>query len=209
MSITLFGHPGSTCTRKVLFTLHEKAAPFTFEVVELTRGEHKAPAHLARQPFGVVPAIEHDGFAMYESRAIIRYFDAALPGPTLTPADLHARATMDQWISVESSYFSPPAMKAILNIWYSGMKGASPDPAVIAEGKAGAARALDVLERALTGKEYLVGAFSLAEVCFAPYLQYLFDMGIADIVAERPAVNAWWGRVAARPAWQKAIGKGA
>lgn len=205
----VFGHPASTCTRKVLCTLAEKAAPFEFVVVDITKGEQRSPEHLARQPFGVVPALDDDGFALYESRAIVRYLDATLPGVSLTPADAKARALMEQWISVEHSYFSPHAMKAVLNIWYSSMQGKEPDGEVVAKGLADSTRALDVLEKNLAGKDYLVGAFSLADITYAPYLQYLEDMRIDAIVTERPNVLAWWKRVSARPAWQKAIGKGA
>ncbi len=205
----VFGHPASTCTRKVLCTLAEKGAPFEFVTVDITKGEQRSPEHLARQPFGVVPALDDDGFALYESRAIVRYLDATLPGVSLTPADAKARALMEQWISVEHSYFSPHAMKAVLNIWYASMQGKEPDGEVIAKGLADSTRALDVLEKNLAGKDYLVGAFSLADTSYAPYLQYLEDMRIDAIVTERPNVLAWWKRVSARPAWQKAIGKGA
>ena len=205
----VFGHPASTCTRKVLCTLAEKGASFEFVKVDITKGEQRSPEHLARQPFGVVPALDDDGFALYESRAIVRYLDATLPGVSLTPADAKARALMEQWISVEHSYFSPHAMKAVLNIWYASMQGKEPDGDVVAKGLADSTRALDVLERNLAGKDYLVGAFSLADISYAPYLQYLEDMRINAIVTERPNVLAWWKRVSARPAWQKAIGKGA
>lgn len=205
----VFGHPASTCTRKVLCTLAEKGASFEFVVVDITKGEQKSAEHLARQPFGVVPAIDDDGFALYESRAIVRYLDATLPGTSLTPADAKHRALMEQWISVEHSYFSPHAMKSVLNIWYASMAGKQPDADVVAKGLADATRALDVLEQALVGKEYLAGTFSLADIVYAPYLQYLQDMGINAIVTERPNVLAWWQRVSARPSWQKAIGKGA
>ncbi|MBL8683935.1 MAG: glutathione S-transferase N-terminal domain-containing protein [Myxococcales bacterium] len=204
----LFGHPASTCTRKVLFTLAEKGIAHEFNIVDITKGEQKQPAHLARQPFGVVPAIEDGDFKMYESRAIIRYLDAKHGGASLTPTGLQDRARMDQWISVEQSYFSPTAMKAVMEIWYSSMQGREADKSVIQAGLEGTKRSLDVLDAALAGNEYLVGAFSLADVCFAPYLQYLQDMGIDGNVKERANVSAWWSRVSGRSAWQKAIGKG-
>ncbi len=204
----LFGHPASTCTRKVLFVLNEKQAQFDYVIVDITKGEQKSLEHLERHPFGVVPALNDDGFGLYESRAIIRYLDAKLAGASLTPNDLKARAEMEQWMSVEQSYFSPPAMKAIMNIWYASMAGNQPDPEVVAAGVAGAAKALDVVEKSLGDRHYLVGEFSLADVCYAPYLQYLQDMGLGAVISDRPKVAAWWNRIQGRPAWQKAIGKG-
>ena len=207
--LKVYGFPGSTCTRKVLCTLHEKGAAFEFVNVDITKGEQKSAEHLARQPFGVVPAIDHDGFKLYESRAIYRYLDAVLPGASLTPADPKQRALMEQWISVEAAYFSPQAMKAVLNIWYASMKGEQPDQQVIDAGLAGTTTALDTLDKALAGKEYLAGSFSLADITYAPYLQYMHQMKIASGVSDRPNVAAWWARVSARPSWQKAISQGA
>lgn len=201
----VYGHPASTCTRKVICALTEKGVDYEFVLVDIMKGESKSPEHLARQPFGVVPVLEDDGFVLYESRAILRYLNAKLGG--LAPTDAKDLGVMEQWISVEQSYFSPPAMKAILEIFFSPMKGTTPDPKVVEEGKAGAAKALDVLERALAGKQWLAGSFSIAEITYAPYLQYLFDTGLGDIVKERPNVAAWWSRISERPSWQKAIGK--
>jgi glutathione S-transferase len=201
----VYGHPASTCTRKVVCALAEKGVDYEFVLVDIMKGESKSPEHLARQPFGVVPVLEDDGFVLYESRAILRYLNAKLGG--LAPTDAKDLGVMEQWISVEQSYFSPPAMKAILEIFFSPMKGTTPDPEVIAKGKADAAKALDVLERALVGKEWIAGSFSIAEITYAPYFQYLFDTGCGDIVKERPNVAAWWNRISERPSWQKAIGK--
>ncbi|HMY21969.1 MAG TPA: glutathione S-transferase N-terminal domain-containing protein [Polyangium sp.] len=205
----VYGHPASTCTRKVLCLLAEKGVSAEFVMVDIMKGAQKSEEHLARHPFGVVPAFEDDdGFVLYESRAILRYLDAKLEGASLSPKDLKDRARMEQWISVEQSYFSPPAMKAILEVFFAPMKGTTPDPDVIAKGKAEAAKALDVLERALVGKDYLVGEFSLADIAYAPYLQYLFDTKAGDIIAERPNVSAWATRVLERASWRKALGKG-
>lgn len=201
----VYGHPASTCTRKVLCALAEKGVNYEFVLVDIMKGEQKSPEHLARQPFGVVPVLEDEGFVLYESRAILRYLNAKLGG--LAPTDAKDLGIMEQWISVEQSYFSPPAMKAILEIFFSPMKGTTPDQDVVKKGKEDAAKALDVLERALVGKEFLAGSFSIAEITYAPYFQYLFDTGLGDIVKERPNVAAWWGRISERPSWQKAIGK--
>ena len=108
----VFGHPISTCTRKVLMTLAETGQQAELEVVDLFKGEHKQPAHLAHQPFGQVPALQDGDFALYESRAICRYLNEKVNGP-LIPRDLKDRARMEQWISVETSNFTGPVMKFI------------------------------------------------------------------------------------------------
>src|SRR6185295_13510330 len=87
----IYGHPMSTCTRKVLMTLAETNTPYELQVVEFATGEHKKPPHLARQPFGQVPALQDGDFELYESRAMCRYINDKASG-SLVPRDLRDRA---------------------------------------------------------------------------------------------------------------------
>jgi glutathione S-transferase len=145
--IKLYGHPLSTCTRKVLCTLHETNTPFEFVVVDLMTGEHKQPAHVARQPFGQVPAIDDDGFALFESRAICRYLNDVGHGE-LVPTTVTGRAVMDQWQSVEYCDFTPAAMKLIYNYVFYPMQGKATDEQMIADGNAGVGKAVAILDPA-------------------------------------------------------------
>ena len=204
----LYGNPGSTCTRKVLCTLAEKGVKAEFVLVDLGKGEHKQPAHLAHQPFGQVPALEDNGFKLYESRAICRYIDETAPGPKLTPSDAKAHALMEQWISVETSNFTPFAMKIIYQKLFNPMRGLPIDEKVLAEGKAGLDKALPIMDKQLAATAFFVGdSFTLADVMFMPYVQYLFDCGGADQIVQSERVHAWWKKVSDRPSWKTATGK--
>jgi|GEM_PF-231863 len=203
----VFGHPMSTCTRKVLCTLAEKGADFEFVMVDIMKGDHKQPEHMARQPFGVVPALEDDGFTMFESRAIIRYLDAKLPGATLTPADLKARGEMEQWISVEHSYFTPQAMAVIYETLFNPMFGKPSDDEKLAKGREGVHKVNAILDKHLASRDFLAGSFSLADICYAPYIEYLFAGKQGDLITDHKNVASWWGRVSERASWRKATGK--
>ena len=68
--------------------------------------------------------------------------------------------------------------------------------AAIAEAKGEIEKHLAILDRQLAGKSYLVAEqFSLAEVCYIPFLDFLPLMEIAP----QSAVAAWSGRLLARP----------
>src|SRR6202035_4063377 len=86
--------PGSPFGRAVLTTLEEKGASWRLSPV--APGTFRSPEHLARHPFGRVPVLEHNGFSLYETQAILRYLDRVLPAPALTPADPKRIARMDQ-----------------------------------------------------------------------------------------------------------------
>lgn len=202
--IKLFGNPGSTCTRKVLTVLAETQMPYELTVVELAKGEHKQPAHVARQPFGQVPAIDDDGFELYESRAICRYLSAKA-NSTLTPSSLQERALMDQWLSVEQSNFSPHAMKSV----YHYLLKRPQEPAVLEQAGKLVELAYEVLSRRLAAAEYLVGSqFTLADIGFMPYIEYMQFTPAKVLLEKYPHVLAWWQRVSERPSWRKAAGRG-
>lgn len=204
----VYGHPASTCYRKVATTLAEKGHEAEFQLVDLMKGEQKKPEFMALQPFGVVPVLDDNGFILYESRAIIRYLDQTLPGPSLTPSDAKARGVMEQFISIEHSYFAPGAAKVFMQALFMPMMGKEPDQAIIEQGKGDASRALDVLARHLEKHEYLAPTgFSLADICYLPYVEYLHASKAGDLISSRPSVAAWWERISSRPSWKKVAGR--
>jgi glutathione S-transferase len=201
--VKVYGNPFSTCTRKVLVTLVETKTPYETFVVDFTKGEHKQEPHLSRQPFGQVPAIDDDGFALYESRAICRYLSEKADS-SLIPKDRKLRALMEQWLSVETSNFTPHAMKFIFHHVFHRPQ----EPAVLESAQASLELCLGVLSKQLDHSAFLVGdTFTLADVSLMPYVAYLVDSPAVEILKKYPAVMSWWGRVSERPSWKIATGK--
>lgn len=184
-------------------TLNETKTPFELVLVDFAKGEHKQPAHLARQPFGQVPALDDDGFEMYESRAMARYIDGKCGGP-LTPKDARARAAMEQWISIETSNYAGHAMKFV----YQYVFHREQTPQVLEAAGAGLELAYGAMDQRLATEPFLAGStFSIADLCFMPYLEYLALSPAAAKLNERPHVAAWWARISAREAWGKTVGR--
>ena len=77
MSVKLYGMSGSPNVRGAMLGLTEKGVDY--ELVNLMPPGWKTPEHLARNPFGKVPVLDHDGFAVYETQAILRYVDQTFP----------------------------------------------------------------------------------------------------------------------------------
>jgi glutathione S-transferase len=87
---------GSNFSRAVIvqWYLEELSIPYKFTQVEILKGEHLQPAYMALQPFAKVPAIDDDGFILWESGAILSYL-AHKYGNVNTPEKL---AIVNQWI---------------------------------------------------------------------------------------------------------------
>jgi glutathione S-transferase len=202
----VYGHPLSSCTRKVLIALAEKGETAEFVHVDLFLGEHKTGLHMARHPFGVVPVLEDGDFVLYESRAILRYLDARMPANPLVPRGPREVARMDQWLSVDQSYVAPYTRALAIERLVKPREGHAPDAAAVraAEGALGAA--LRVVDGALRASPYLAGAsFSLADVSLMPYVASLSMLGSESLRADLPHLGDWWSRVSARPSWRGVV----
>jgi glutathione S-transferase len=204
----IYGNPMSTCTRRVLMTLAEKQATFDMVVLDFAKGEHKQPANVARQPFGQMPSLEEGNFTLFESRAIMRYIDATVPGQSLTPKDPKNHALMDQWISVESEDFNPSIATIVFQAVFTPMMGGKPDMAKVEEAKTKLAPCVAILDKHLAKGPHFVGdQFTLADVTYMPYTEYGMQSPAKDVLLSHANFAAWWKRVSERPAWKKITAK--
>lgn len=193
----------STCTRKVLTTMAENGVAHEFVLVDLMTGAHKQPVFTAHQPFGQVPFIDDDGFGLYESRAICRYINET-SGGKLVPSDAKSKALMEQWISIETSNFTPSAMTFI----YHHMFHRAQDAAVLENAAAKLTATLTIMDAHLAKHPYFAGAeFSVADISFMPYVDYVLATPAKELITKWPNVSAWWARVSDRASWHKATGK--
>src|SRR5260370_22222474 len=108
----VYGPANSTYVWSTGLALAEKGV--AHKLVEIGLDEYREEAHLARHPFAKVPAFEHDGFALYETQAILRYIDEGFPVAPLQPTDLHRFARMSQIMGIVDAYAYPAIVGGIL-----------------------------------------------------------------------------------------------
>ncbi|MGF1630669.1 MAG: glutathione S-transferase family protein [Kiloniellaceae bacterium] len=208
MKPVLFGPSYSVYVRIVKTVLAEKG--IDYDQVEFDVFDRSAwpDDWLQRHPFGQVPAFEHDGFRLYETRAITRYIDEAFPGPALQPASPRERARMEQAISLLDSHGYRPMVWDIYVERVSRGKSGESDEAAIAAALPKAERCLAALAEILGGQAYLAGPdFSLADAQAAPIFDYFVKAGEGqDLLRAQPALEAWWKLVSARRSVRAACG---
>ena len=185
----------------VLTTLGEKGASFRFSPV--APGALRSPEHLVRHPFGRVPVLEHRGFLLYETQAILRYLDRVLPAPALTPADPKRAARMDQVMNVNDWYLFQGVANVIGFHRVVGPRfmGLTPDEAAIEAAMPQAHAVFKELVRLLGEQPYFAGdAVSLADLLIAPQIDF-FTQTPEWLVLGAPHANlvAWLARMVARP----------
>jgi glutathione S-transferase len=192
--------PGSPFGRAVLATLTEKSADF--RLVGVAPRAIKSQPYLSLHPFGRVPVLEHDGFRLYETQAILRYLDRVIPAPALTPSDPKAAARMDQMLSICDWYLHQGVNNIIgfQRIVRPRLLGVPCDEAAVAEAVPRAHVVFAELSRLLGTNPYLAGEHvSLADILLASHMDFLAQTPEwAPLTAERPNLPAWLARVSAR-----------
>jgi glutathione S-transferase len=202
----IYGPAYSTYTRTCRLALEEKGADYDLVEVDVLSGANREPEHLARHPFGKVPAFEHDGLELYETDAIARYINDAFPGTGLVPADAVGRARMAQAINIIGSY-AYPAM--ILEIFVQRavrpITGGTADEDAIAAAMPKAETCVAALEKLIDGNAYLAGSrLSLADLLLVPVYDYFSQIPEGQkLLAKAPNLQRWWETVGSRPSIQK------
>jgi glutathione S-transferase len=201
MSLVLHGYRYSVYNRIARLALAEKGV--AYDRVEVNPFAPDVPAsYRALHPFGRVPTLVHDGFALYETGAITRYVDRAFSGPALQPTDARALARMDQIIGIVDSYGYWPMVRQVFSPRVFRARAGQPvDEAEIARGLAASLKVLAALE-ALIGDGDLTTGLTLADLHLGAMTAYfvLAPEGAAAL-AGYPRLSAWWRRLSARPSF--------
>jgi len=195
--IKLYHFPQSSNSRKVRIALLEKGLEFERVLIDLTKKEQKNPDYLKIHPFGQVPALDDEGFVVYDSTIINEYLEDEYPYPALLPKDSDGRARARQMEDLRDNYFNPAAGQ--INREMRKPEGERNQQAIDA-GKAEIFKCFDRIEKELQGKEYLAGEFSLADIAFMPNLDSLERLNVT-IDPKYKNTLAWVARLKARPSW--------
>ncbi len=133
-----------------------------------------------------------DGRSLGESNAILWYFG---DGTRYVPEDRYERAQVLQWQFYEQYDHEPNI--AVPRFWLH-YKAGPVDQAALTARQAAGYRALDAMEKHLTGREFFVGSrYSLADISLYAYT-HVAEEGNFDL-GRYPAIRAWLARVAAQP----------
>jgi glutathione S-transferase len=195
--IKLYTFPLSTNSRKVRIALLEKGLEFERVNVDLTQREQKNPDYLKIHPFGQVPALDDEGFIIYDSTVINEYLEDEYPYPALMPEDSEGRARARLMEDFRDTQFNPQFIK----IMHETRKSeAERDANVIASATTEIAKCFDRMEGVLQGREYLVGPFSLADIAFMANLDLLERFHV-PVDPKYRNVIAWIARLKARPSF--------
>lgn len=197
----VFGAGYSVYVRAVRLALQEKGVEYDLVPVDVFAEGGPPSSHLARQPFGHIPAFEHDGFELYETGAITRYIDEAFDGPALQPTGPRSRARVNQIISIADGYIYPVLVWGIYVEQVAKPERGEPcNDHVLSASLAKAPVILKALADLMGGNPWLGGAaLSLADLHAAPMIDYFAQAPEGLPMLSRHAnLKAWWLRMQER-----------
>lgn len=206
--IVLYFGSGSPYAWKVWLALEHKALPYEARRKSFDTGELKTPEFLALNPRGQVPTLVDDGFAMYESAAILEYLEDRYPdsGKPLWPGDVKARAIARRRAAEAVSHLDPLNEKLLGTVFVAD--GQAIDPAAVSAAKQALAAELARIETWFDGDYAAGNALSGADFTLYPYLAFLGRVDARkpghDMKALLPAkIAAWMKRIESLPYFDK------
>jgi len=195
-------HSKQSRSMRVVWLCEEIGLPYELEHLAMFTPEMKTREYLAIHPLGKVPAIDDDGFVLWETGAIFEYLvEKYSDGALLPPRGTREGALAAQWIG-----FGENPLTIIMGE-IAAHSGPIPDnmriPALVERGREIAPALVGIIERALAHQPYILGDhFSAADIMLtfglniARHLQFVND--------ETPQVRDYCDRLMARPACQRA-----
>ena len=193
MSITLYTAPTPNGW-KISIALEEMGLPYEVKVIDFATNEQKADWYVKLNPNGRIPALLDDGFALFESGAILMYL-AEKTGKFL-PHDVQGRSRVIQWLMFQMSGVGPMMGQANVFLRYFPEK----IQAAIDRYQREVTRLFGVMDKQLATHEYIAGGYSIADMALWPWVSGYEWSGVS--VDEFAHLKRWLTLVGDRPAVQ-------
>lgn len=205
MTIKLYSWPQSSGTR-VSWALEELGLAYDYIQLDRGKGGHRTPEYLAINPQGKVPALVDDEIVLFESGAILLHLGEVygVGAKLWPPAGGQARADAMSW----TVWAVADLVNCLLQYAYHGLdlpisyRAEDRSKACAGYNLSLFTRGLDSLQARLADRDFLLGAFSLADIGAASALQFASALGIK--LDSHPRVADWIRRCGERPARRRA-----
>lgn len=194
--LRLWGRLSSINVRKAVWAAQELGLTFQRTDAGGPFGIVREPHYLGRNPNGLVPLLEDDGFVLWESNAIVRYLCARHATGTLYPEDLPTRFAAEQWMDWQQTTLNPAGRHAFVQ-W---IRTPAPqrDRALIAQSVAATEPLLAMLDAHLARQPYMAGeAFTMADIPVGCEIHRWW--GLPQERTARPHLERWYQSLLARP----------
>lgn len=187
--LRIWGRISSINVRKVVLAAQLLELPFERIDAGQAFGFVQTPQYLGKNPNALIPLIEDDGFALWESNVIVRYLCAKHSTGRLYPDALRARFDAERWMDWQQTSLNPAGRDAFLQLIRT--PAAQQDPTLIARSVAATEPLLDILEMQLAHQPFIAGQqLGIADIPIACELHRWRGLPIPQ--ARRPHLDRWY-----------------
>ncbi len=193
--------PNSRASR-IMWLLEELELPYELNRMDFHPKDLKSDEHRERHPLGRVPVLEDGEVSIYESGAIVEYILARHKDGGLKPSvDSSLYPEYLQWFHYCEGMVMPPVNTIVVQTVL--LPPDRRDETVLSQAQRLLTKSWAPVEEAMTGRDYLIGDFSAADVMLGHACFMSNRLGcISD---DMPNLKGYVQRIAARPAFDKAI----
>jgi len=187
---------------RIVWLLEELGLPYELNKMAFNPKDLKSEEHRARHPLGRVPVLDDGDISIFESGAIVDYVLERHKNGGLKPAvDAVEFPEYLQWFHYCEGMVMPPMNTAVVHTLL--LPPDRRDETVLGQAKRLLAKALQPIDEALSGREYLIGDFSGADIMLGHACFMSNRLGcVSD---ELGNIKEYISRIEARPAFHKAI----
>lgn len=194
--LTLYHAPRSRSFR-ILWLLEELGVPYERKIVSIRRADgsgSEEPDYRRIHPHAKVPAIVHDGVAVFETPAVALYLTDAFPAARLGPGiGDKRRGPYLSWLAYSTGVLEPAILEKVLNVPHRVGTFGWGSPAEVEA----------LLADTLAPGPYILGEqFSAADIVLGGGMAFLLQAKLAT-----PVFTAYAQLLAARPAYKSAQAK--
>lgn len=198
--LKVWGRVNSVNVKKALWCIDELGLPYERVDAGLQFGVVNTPEYKKMNPMSLVPTIEEDGFILWESHSIVRYLSAKHGKGVLWPLDERTRGLANQWMDWAFT-FQGSVRDAFWNLIRTPEDRR--DAKAIEASRVKSAQLATILDRALEGRLYVAGSFSMGDIPVGAEVQRWIRLPIER--PKLPNLEAWFARLSARPAFKKNV----
>jgi glutathione S-transferase len=164
---------------------------------------YRSPEHLALNPFGKMPILQHGPVFLYETLAIAHYIDRAFEGPALQPIGALAQAQALKWISIVNAYVFPTMNRFVKERVVRPAWGFDPDTAFLEGAHEPLLLQVRLIDEAVGAQGFLAGErLTIADSFLFPHLLFFSRTPEGSALVEAaPSAADWLRRMQARPSY--------
>ncbi|KAF7066112.1 hypothetical protein CFC21_072150 [Triticum aestivum] len=204
--VRVFGPAKSINVARMLLCLEEVGAEYELVHMDLFQAkEQNSPEHLARNPFGKVPALQDGDLVLFEARAIAKYVLRKYKteqADLLREGDPEEAVMVDVWTEVEAHQYHQALRLIMLECFLNPtLRGLPTNQEVVYEAVEKTKKVLEIYEARLSEHRYLAGDFfSFADLNHFASTFYIVDATpYGSLLDSYPRVKAWWEDLMSRP----------